>query len=168
MSPTNHPGSIIPQDIEPGDASESFGLAEPYTQTEIEDLLYGDDRPASQRLDRLRELREQSAVRESGDWGDQDPAASIAELDRAIDELSAMIGNGDDNDDYAALAPAFDNDPGNRLDALSPDDIDAREAIMGEDADLAEEDDDEDDVLSPLDETEWDDKDGFDPEQGVR
>ncbi|HEY8576083.1 MAG TPA: hypothetical protein VIL88_07070 [Devosia sp.] len=158
MAP-NNPGHIIPQDIQPGDASEAFGLAEPYTQTEIEDLLYGDDRPASHRLARLRELREEATVRESGDWGDQDPAASLDELDRAIDELSAMIANGDDGDDYAGLAPTFDNDPNDRLDALSPDDEDSRHAIEGDDVDEEE--------LAPLDETEWEDGDGFRPEKGV-
>lgn len=157
--PTSHPGHIIPQDIEPGDASEAFGIAEPYTQTEIEDLLYGDDRPASQRLARLRELREQAMVRESGDWGDQDPAASMDELDRAIDELSAMIANSDDGDEYAGLAPTFDNDPNDRLDALSPDDEDGRHAIEGDDV--------EEDEPEPLDETEWDEGDGFDPDKGV-
>jgi hypothetical protein len=165
MSPTSNPGHIIPQDIEPGDASEAFGIAEPYTLTEIEDLLYGDDRPASQRLARLRELREQSVLRESGDWGDQDPAATLDELDRAIDELSATIANADDNeDDYPSLTEGLNNDPADRLDALSPDDVDARSAITGEEID---EDDDFDDDIEPLDEAEWEDGDDFRPERGV-
>jgi hypothetical protein len=164
MSPTSHPGHIIPQDIEPGDASEAFGIAEPYTQTEIEDLLYGDDRPASQRLARLRELRDEAVVRESGDWGGQDPAATLDELDRAIDELSATIANADDNeDDYPSLAEGLSNDPNDRLDALAPDDVDARSTILGEDS----LDEDDDDDLEPLDESEWDDGDDFKPEQGV-
>jgi hypothetical protein len=166
MSPTSNPGHIIPQDIEPGDASEAFGIAEPYTLTEIEDLLYGDDRPASQRLARLRELREEAVVRESGDWGDQDPAATLDELDRAIDELSAMIANGDDGEDYPNLAATFDNGPDNRLDALAPDDVDARHAITGDDEELFD-DDEEDDGLQPLDEAEWDEGDDFRPERGV-
>jgi hypothetical protein len=161
MSPTSNPGHIIPQDIEPGDASEAFGIAEPYTQTEIEDLLYGDDRPASQRLARLRELREEATVRESGDWGDQDPAATLDELDRAIDELSAMIANSDDGEDFAGLATTFDSASEARLDSLSPDDIDARTAIVGE------EDEEEEDDIGPLDETEWDEGDDFRPERGV-
>jgi|SRR5690606_40638662 hypothetical protein len=161
MSPNNHPGHIIPQDIQPGDASEAFGLAEPYTQTEIEDLLYGDDRPASQRLARLRELREEASVRESGDWGDQDPAATLDELDRAIDELSAMIANGDDNEDYAGLAPVFDNDPADRLDALSPDDDDARHAI--EDGEELFYEDDEEEVQS-LEEESWEGPEEFRPD----
>ena len=160
--PTN-PDNVISQDIEPGDASEAFGIAEPYTQTEIEDLLYGDDRPASQRLDRLRELREQAAVREAGDWGDQDPARTMDELDRAIDELSADIGNSEDGDEYAGLASNFATDPNTRLDALSPDDVDTREAIEG-----TEGGDDEAEDLEPLDVAEWQDGDGFNPDKGVR
>jgi hypothetical protein len=155
MSPTHHPGHIIAQDIEPGDPSEAFGIAEPYTQTEIEDLLYGEDRPAGQRLARLRELRDEATIRESGDWGDQDPAATLDELDRAIDELAAMIANGDDGEDYAGLAPTYSNDPTDRLDALAPDDVDAREAIEGEDE------------ATPLETTEGVDGDDFEPEKGV-
>ena len=44
---------------------------------------------------------------------------------------------------------------------LSPDDIEAREAIEADD-DL-----DEEDEIAPLDETEWDDGDDFKPERGV-
>jgi hypothetical protein len=166
MPHLTNPGHIIPQDIEPGDTSEAFGIAEPYTQTEIEDLLYGDDRPASQRLARLRELREESVVRESGDWGDQDPKQTIDELDRAIDELSATIANTSDLEDFAGLAPTFDLDPSTRLDALSPDDVEAREAIEGFAEEEAEGDGEAED-MGPLDVAEWEEGDGFDPDKGV-
>jgi len=163
----HNPGHIIPQDVEPGDASEAFGIAEPYTQTEIEDLLYGDDRPVGDRIARLRELREAASVRESGDWGDQDPLRSMDEIDRAIDELSATQANTSDLEDYAGLAPTFDADPGNRLDALSPDDIEARQAIEGLEED--EEDiDGEAEDMGPLDVAEWVEGDGFDPKKGVQ
>lgn len=128
----DHHGTMVPQDTN-FDNADQPGIAQPYTQSEIEELLYGDDRSASERLARLQELREESAIRESGDWGDQDPAAMLDELDRAIDELSAMMANGEDNETYAGLATNFDNDPANRLDALSPDDEEAREAIEGDD-----------------------------------
>ena len=167
MPQLTNPGTIIPQDIEPGDASEAFGIAEPYTQTEIEDLLYGEDRPARQRLARLRELREEATVRESGDWGDQDPRQTIDELDRAIDELSATMANTTDLEDYAGLAPTFDMDPNTRLDALSPDDIETRQAIEGIENDEDDLDGEAED-LGPLDVAEWDEKDGFDPERGVQ
>lgn len=130
----DHHGTMVPQDTN-FDNADQPGIAQPYSQTEIEELLYGDDRPASERLARLRELRDEAAIRESGDWGDQDPAAMLDELDRAIDELSATIANSDELDDaYAGLETSFDNDPADRLDALSPDDVDARHAIESDEA----------------------------------
>jgi len=133
----DHHGTMVPQDTN-FDNADQPGIAQPYTQSEIEELLYGDDRSASERLARLNELRDESTIRESGDWGDQDPSAMLDELDRAIDELSATIANADDNDDFAGLTTTFDNDPADRLDALSPDDQDAREAIEGDEDDAAE------------------------------
>jgi hypothetical protein len=147
----DHHGTMVPQDTN-FDNADQPGIAQPYTQSEVEELLYGDDRPASERLARLRELRDESAIRESGDWGDQDPAAMLEELDRAIDELSATIANGDDNNDFAGLATTYDNDPAERLDTLSPDDEDGRFAIEGdEEAFFDDEDEDE-----SLEEEAWD------------
>ena len=148
----DHHGTMVPQDTN-FDNADQPGIAQPYSQTEIEDLLYGDDRPASERLARLKELRDEAAIRESGDWGDQDPAAMLDELDRAIDELSATIANGDDEQTYAGLATNFDNDPADRLDALSPDDEDARHAIES-DEDEAFFDDEEED--NDLEDEMWD------------
>lgn len=157
---SDHHDAMVPQDTN-FDNADQPGIAQPYTQAEIEDLLYGTDRPASERLAQLRELRDESVIRESGDWGDQDPAAMLDELDRAIDELSATMANSDDNDDYAGLGTNFDNDAESRLDTLSPDDIDAREAIESDDGE------DEADDLQPLDKAEWEDGDGFSQDKGV-
>lgn len=151
----DHRGTMVPQDTN-FDNADQPGIAQPYTQSEVEELLYGDDRPASERLARLRELRDESAIRESGDWGGQDPAAMLDELDRAIDELSAMIANGDDGEAYAGLATNFDNDPADRLDTLSPDDEDGRHAIEGDDEVL-----DEEDEAALLEEPQWDGGDEF-------
>jgi hypothetical protein len=151
----DHRGTMVPQDTN-FDNADQPGIAQPYTQSEVEELLYGDDRPASERLARLRELRDESAIRESGDWGGQDPAAMLDELDRAIDELSAMIANGDDGEAYAGLATNFDNDPADRLDALSPDDEDGRHAIEGDEEVL-----DEEDEAALLEEPQWDGGDEF-------
>lgn len=159
----DHHGTMVPQDTN-FDNADQPGIAQPYTQAEVEELLYGNDRPASERLARLRELREESAIRESGDWGDQDPAAMLDEIDRAIDELSATIANADDSDDYADLSPPLDRDPADRLDVLSPDDVDARHAIESDEDFFDEE---EDDDLSPIDDAEWDEGDDFRPEKGV-
>lgn len=159
----DHHGTMVPQDTN-FDNADQPGIAQPYTQSEVEELLYGEDRPASERLARLRELRDESAIRESGDWGDQDPAAMLVEIDRAIDELSATISNGDEGETYAGLATSYDNDPADRLDALSPDDDDARFAIEGDDDTYIDE---EEESLRPLDEAEWDEGDDFRPEKGT-
>lgn len=153
----DHHGTMVPQDTN-FDNADQPGIAQPYSQAEIEDLLYGDDRSASERLARLRELRDEASIRESGDWGDQDPAAMLDELDRAIDELSATIANSDDLDDaYAGLETNFDNDPADRLDALSPDDEEARQAIEG----------DEDDEAAPEDDDHWQGSDEFRTERDL-
>ena len=61
-------------------------------------------------------------MRESGDWGDQDPAAMMDELDRAIDELSATIANSSDmGEDYMLREPTLDMDNSDRLDTLPED-----------------------------------------------
>ena len=146
----DHHGTMVPQDTN-FDNADQPGIAQPYTQSEVEELLYGDDRPANERLARLRELRDESAIRESGDWGGQDPAAMLEELDRAIDELSAVVANGDDDETYAGLATTFDNDPAERLDTLSPDDEETRHAIEGDEEAFFDDEDDE-----ALEEETWD------------
>lgn len=146
----DHHGTLVPQDTN-FDNADQPGIAQPYTQSEVEELLYGNDRPASERLARLRELRDESAIRESGDWGDQDPAAMLDEIDRAIDELSATIANADDNEDFAGLATTFDNDPAERLDTLSPDDEETRHAIEGDEEAFFDDEDDE-----ALEDETWD------------
>lgn len=146
----DHHGTLVPQDTN-FDNADQPGIAQPYTQSEVEELLYGNDRPASERLARLRELRDESAIRESGDWGDQDPSAMLDEIDRAIDELSATIANADDNEDFAGLATTFDNDPAERLDTLSPDDEETRHAIEGDEEAFFDDEDDE-----ALEEETWD------------
>ncbi|GLQ11059.1 hypothetical protein GCM10007913_29910 [Devosia yakushimensis] len=156
----DHHGTMVPQETN-FDNADQPGIAQPYSQSEIEDLLYGDDRPAMERLARLREMRDEAAIRESGDWGDQDPAAMLDELDRAIDELSATIANADDTSDYADLDAPLDRD--DRLDMLSPDDEDARHAIEGDDEEGFFEDDD----VGPVEENPWDGSDEFHPEKDL-
>ena len=158
----DHHGAVVPQDTN-FDNADQPGIAQPYTQSEVEELLYGDDRPASERLAQLRALRDESAIRESGDWGDQDPAAMLDEIDRAIDELSATIANSEDSDDFAGLATTFDNDPNDRLDALSPDDDEARQAIEGDEDEFFEDDDDD----NSLEEEAWDGGEEFRTERDL-
>lgn len=159
----HHHGTVVPQDTN-FDNADQPGIAQPYTQSEVEELLYGDDRPASERLAQLRALRDESAIRESGDWGDQDPAAMLDELDRAIDELSATIANSEDTDDFAGLATTFDTDPAERLDLLSPDDEEARSAIEGDEEAFF---DDEDEEGGSLEEETWDGGEEFRTEKDL-
>lgn len=146
----SHRGSIMPQQTN-FDNADQPGISQPYSQSEIEDLLYGEERPASERLARLREMRDEARARESGDLGEDDPAALLEEIDRAIDELSATMANAEDIGAYAGLDTSFDSAPEDRLDLLSPDDEEARQAIEGDEDSYVEDDED-----ALLDEPEWD------------
>ena len=150
----HHPGSLVPQETSFENA-DTPGIAQPYSQSEIEDLLYGDDRPVRSRLERLWEMRHEAAARESGDFGGQDPAYMLEELDRAIAELQRDLDNTEDTGNIDA---SMSSDPADHLDALSPDDTDAREALIGEDV-FYEEDED-----GPVDDDHaWHGSDEFDP-----
>ncbi|WP_375450120.1 hypothetical protein [uncultured Devosia sp.] len=159
MSQRHNDRSLLPQDTS-FDNADQPGLAQPFSQAEVDELLYGTDRRVEERLGRLREIRDELAGRESADWGDEDPAALLAEVDRAIEALGTDEANADDTDDYAGLSPALV--PEDDLESLSPDDVDARAAIEGPD-----EDDDDAEEPGILDESEWDDGDDFRPERGV-
>lgn len=151
----HNPGSIVPQETS-FDNSDTPGIAQPYSQTEIEELLYGDDRPVDDRLARLRDMRDELATRESGDFGDEDPAAMIEELDRAMAELQRDAQNADETGSADALMSA---DPADHLDALAPDDVDARDALIGEE-EFYEEDED-----GPVDDDHvWQGSDEFKPD----
>ncbi|WIY53342.1 hypothetical protein O9Z70_02050 [Devosia sp. YIM 151766] len=151
----DHPGSLVPQETN-FDNADNPGIAQPYSQIEIEDLLYGSDRPVADRLERLREIRAEASIRESGDFGGQDPASMLDELDRAIEELQRDINNMDETGDAAAIMSA---DPADHLDTLSPDDVDARTALIGEDEFYEEEED------GPVDDDNiWQGSDEFRPD----
>jgi hypothetical protein len=127
-------GRLVPQDTN-FDNADQPGIAQPYSQTEIEDLLYATDLPVAERIERLKEMRAEAAARESGDWGEEDPAAMIDELDRAIEELQGDSENADDNFELDAATIV---DPNDHLDALSPDDVDARAALTGQEGEADE------------------------------
>ena len=163
MSETHNHGITMPQETN-FDNADQPGISQPYSQAEIADLLFSDDRPVEERLERLREIRSELAGRESADWGDEDPAALLGEVDRAIDTLTTDEANADETDDYANLAPALEQEAD--LESLSPDDVDARQAIEGPDEEIYL--DEEEEELGILDETEWDEGDDFKPERGVQ
>lgn len=82
----------------------------PYNQAEIEDLLFGNDRPINERLTRLQGARAELV-------------GLVGEIDRAIAELTARLGANDDTDLFGLSAP-FSSDPGDHLLPVSPDEID--------------------------------------------
>ncbi|WP_449395881.1 hypothetical protein [Devosia riboflavina] len=151
MAQMHHRGTLVPQETN-FDNADQAGIAQPYSQSEIEDLLYGDDRPVDERLARLREMRDESAIRERGDWGDEDPAAMLDELDRAIEELS---GDREASDDNFGVADAVLDDPANHSHALSPDDVDALEQLAGESLEDDEDGFYEEDEDGPADDDHW-------------
>ena len=67
---SQHPGRVLPQDVAPQDGWGEMMTALPISQAEIDDLLYGDDRPPAERAERLGELAEYLRSREPGDFGD--------------------------------------------------------------------------------------------------
>lgn len=162
MSQTHHHGTMLPQDTN-FDNADQPGIAQSFSQSEIEELLFGNDRPLADRLARLREIRSELVARESADWGDDDPQALLVEVDRAIDALSTDSADANDTDDYASLSAPFESEPD--LDSLSPDDVEAREAIEGEDEEIYVDDDPDEPGI--LDESEWDEGDDFKPERGT-
>lgn len=154
MSPTNTPLSdLIGDDRTAGNDGDTPGFAQPVSQAEIEELLYGDSWTAAARVLRLTEIRAELAEMESSDLGEDDPLALIQEIDAAVARLNGLNDDGD--------GPTTDQAPEDHRETLSPD-SDELEAIEANDEDSLE-----DDFETPLDEIEWVDGDGFDPKHGV-
>jgi len=137
MAHLHHRDGVVSQETN-FDNADQAGIAQPYSQSEIDDLLYGDGSPVEDRLARLREIRDEAAIRESGDFGDEDPASMLSALDRAIEELSGDSAASDDN---LELADVVVDDPADHSHTLSPDDVEALEELSG----LSEEDELDDD-----------------------
>lgn len=145
MAQTHEHGGVLPQETN-FDNADQPGISQPYTQSEIEDLVFNGTLSVEERLARLREMRDEAATRESGDWGDGDPAVMMDEIDRAIEELS---GDQSASDDNLPLEPGLSDDPSDHLHVLSPDDVDAQQALTGEDEFYDEEED------GPVDDDQW-------------
>jgi hypothetical protein len=156
MRASNHPGRILPQDTAPGDAADEMNTGLAVSQTEVEDLLYGDDRPVAARIDRLRELGEELRTRSAGDIADNDARALYAEIERAISALSTDEDNAGDPD---MLDGVMDVDPLDHRETLSPD-SDELEEIEEVDLESLDELDDDDEAFgADLDDEDLDDDD---------
>jgi hypothetical protein len=158
-----HPGRIIPQDVVPEDGADSMSTALPVSQSEIEELLYGDDRPAAERVERLKELAAALRDQQQGDFGDDDAGALYAEVEQAIAQLNGDLPA---DADLADSSTAMDDDPLDHRETLSPDSDELEEIEEEDEASLSEDTEPLDD--SVLDPEEWQDGDGFDPTRGVK
>ena len=164
-----HPGRILAQDFVPPDGSGDMLTALPVAQAEIEELLYGDDRPPAERVTRLQELAAALREDEPGDFGDNDPKALLGEVEEAIARLTGDLNR---DPDLAGDTVSADDDPLSHRETLSPDsdeleaiEEDDEESLSDEEGPVADTELNPDDVLDPK---EWDDGDGFDVDKGVK
>lgn len=159
---SSHPGRVLPQDVVPPDGWGDMMTALPISQAEVEDLLYGDDRPAAERVERLNELADSLRNREPGDFGDNDPGWLLEEIDRATARITGALER---DPDLEFDETTMDDDPLNHRETLSPD-SDELEAIEEDDeASLSDGSEPlEDGVLDP---EEWS-EDESDVDRGVR
>lgn len=133
MSPTNYHDDIIPQDTAEDDSSFDTGTALPLSEAEIEDLLYGEGRSTEERLRLLRALRDDLNDRAAGDVADSDPEPLIQEIDARIAELESDETTGEE-------PGAFDVDPLDHRETLSPDSDELEELEQEDEESLDEED----------------------------
>ena len=142
----------------------------PVSQAEIEELLYGDDRPPAERVTRLQEmaaaLREERAGRFRRQRS-EGPARRGRGGHRA-----AVPGDLNRDPDLAGDTVTADDDPLSHRETLSPDsdeleaiEEDDEESLSDEEGPVADSELNPDDVLDPK---EWDDGDGFDVDKGVK
>jgi hypothetical protein len=158
-----HPGRVLPQDIVPQDGGGDMLTALPVSQAEIEDLLFGDDRPAEERIERLSEIADSLRNREPGDFGDNDPGVLLGEIDSAIARLRSGIER--DPDIVTDDQPTMDDDPLNHRETLSPDSDELEELEAQDEASLSDDSEPlEDEALDP---EEWS-EDDLDVTRGVR
>jgi hypothetical protein len=157
-NPTEFHGDFLPQDSADDDSSIAANAAQPFSEAELEDLLYGDSRSVEERLTLLREFRDNLAARAGGDIADDDSEELIAEIDRRISELQS-------DETLGEAADTVDVDPLAHRETLAPD-SDEMEAL--EDADEASLDE-EDEWLDEEeeDEEEEDEEPGADYRDAV-
>lgn len=150
-----HPGRVLPQDIVPDDGGGDMLTAMPVSQSEVEDLLYGDDRPAGERIGRLREFAGQLRINQQGDFGDNDPGALLGEIEAAIARLTDEFERDLDVEFDGAT---MDGDPLGHRETLSPDSDELEELEADDNASLS--DGSEPLADSALDPEAWSEDDG--------
>lgn len=132
MSNNSHFRGLIAQDTQQPDDGDVQGFALPVSQTEIEELLYGDDWSLPERRRRLESLRLELADLESSDWGGDDPHTLVRSIDDALARLDGIAGEGMD-------PASVDHDASAHRETLAPD-SDELDALQADDKASLEED----------------------------
>src|SRR5690606_16006390 len=125
MSQFNQDAIVLAKDNRFGDENETAGPDQPFSQIEVEDLLYNDAISAPERLARLRAYRDDLRAQESIDFGDGDPRALVGEIDEAIMRLENTAADG-------SSETTRDLDPLEHRETLSPDDDDLLDELEEE------------------------------------
>lgn len=134
---------LVGQNLPIGNDGDTPGFSQPVSQSEIEELLYSEQWSVEQRLERLTAMRAQLDELEAPDFGDDDPADLIRQIDAAIGSLEQLVGEGMD-------PTSIDHDPSAHRETLSPD-SDELEAIEEADEDESAEVADD----SEIDKSQW-------------
>src|SRR5690606_41098184 len=90
MAASNHPGRVLPQDTAPGGANDEVIAGQAVSPAEIDELLYGDDRPLRQRVARLRELADEVRSRAAGEVADDDARELLVQIEDAAATLEGQ------------------------------------------------------------------------------
>lgn len=120
-------GRVVPVDQALGDDANPLAALAPMSIDEINDYAYDESRPTEERIERLREMRDDLAGLDASDVG-----SDVHELMREIDSAIEMLRRGERE---APLDAASDFDPDDHLESYSPDDVDGIARITGEDED---------------------------------
>ncbi|WMT91755.1 hypothetical protein [Pelagibacterium sp. H642] len=124
MAEHPHEGRVVPVDQAMGDDANPLAALMPMSLDEINDYLYDESRPAEERLDRLREIRDNLAGLEASDVG--------SDVDALRDEVAAAIASLEGAELSAPDDAATSFDPADHIEAQSPDDEDTITRITGE------------------------------------
>lgn len=136
MAEHPHEGRVIPVDRALGDDANPMPTLMPLSLDEINDYLYDESRPASERLDRLRAIASDLEGLDATDVG--------SDIDALRDEIEAAIAALEGADREASDDAATSFDPADHIESFSPDDEDGISRITGEetdDGDYEEQDD---------------------------
>jgi hypothetical protein len=156
MSPTTEFNDLFAANTTLGNDGDVSGVAQPVTEGEIDELLYSEEWTVEERIARLEALRSDLQEMEAASTDRSDRNALFTRIDDALIQLRSDRG-GDLN------PTSSDGDPIAHRETMSPDDDELIDLES-----IEQEEDEEGDLDTVLDESEWDEDDGFDPDKGTR